>query len=318
MNKKIKNIIIIIICILLIIFDIFALSLKPSKTADNQNTTKENNGIHEVPISTQKNSITDTFYINGYMSFNGDTTYLTKNASEKKLNIEASKYNLPNIFTNYKNDVYFQITYSGDDDTIYKILVFNKETNTEITDFSEENLKKLLDIGYDKPINNATWSQDINLSNLKENEIYLYKATSPSNNAPKINNDLKDNCLIYTRSTKNNETSKWSKEISNSISFKSNNISFSYNSFNTGDTYEVIYKKINNKELLNLIEQGDIIYLSDYHDNDTIRSNFAKFIYNDTNNNITIEIPNDSPKTIPAGAIYGYDWMISNAKVKIN
>lgn len=219
MNKKIKNIIIIIICILLIIFDIFALSLKPSKTADNQNTPKENNSINEVPISTQKNPITDTFYINGYMSFNGDTTYLTKNASEKKLNIEASKYNLPNIFTNYKNDVYFQITYSGDDDTIYKILVFNKETNTEITDFSEENLKKLLDIGYDKPINNATWSQDINLSNLKENEIYLYKATSPSNNAPQINNDLKDNCLIYTRSTKNNETSKWSKEISNSISF---------------------------------------------------------------------------------------------------
>ena len=87
MNKKIKNIIIIIICILLIIFDIFALSLKPSKTADNQNTPKENNSINEVPISTQKNPITDTFYINGYMSFNGDTTYLTKNASEKKLNM---------------------------------------------------------------------------------------------------------------------------------------------------------------------------------------------------------------------------------------
>ena len=48
MNKKIKNIIIIIICILLIIFDIFALSLKPSKTADNQNTPKENNNINEV------------------------------------------------------------------------------------------------------------------------------------------------------------------------------------------------------------------------------------------------------------------------------
>ena len=318
MNKKIKNIIIIIICILLIIFDIFALSLKPSKATDNQDTTKENNSIHEEPNSIQKNPITDTFYINGYMSFNGDTTYLTKNASKKELNIEASKYNLPNIFTNYKNDVYFQITYSGDDDTIYKIVVFNKKTNTEITDLSEENLKKILDIGYDKPINNATWSKDINLSNLKENEIYLYKATSPSNNAPKIHNDLNDNCLIYTRSTKNNETDKWSEEISTSISFKSNNISFSYNSFSTGDTYEVIYKKINNKEILNLIEQGDIIYLSDYHDNDTIRSNFAKYIYNDTNNNITIEIPNDSPKTIPAGAIYGYDWMISNAKVKIN
>lgn len=318
MNKKIKNIIIIIICILLIIFDIFALSLKPSKATDNQDTTKENNSIHEEPNSIQKNPITDTFYINGYMSFNGDTTYLTKNASKKELNIEASKYNLPNIFTNYKNDIYFQITYSGDDDTIYKIVVFNKKTNTEITDLSEENLKKILDIGYDKPINNATWSKDINLSNLKENEIYLYKATSPSNNAPKIHNDLNDNCLIYTRSTKNNETDKWSEEISTSISFKSNNISFSYNSFSTGDTYEVIYKKISNKELLNLIEQGDIIYLSDYHDNDTIRSNFAKYIYNDTNNNITIEIPNDSPKTIPAGAIYGYDWMISNAKVKIN
>ena len=250
-------------------------------------------------------------------AFDGMLRYIKKTSKYKNV-LYINTGGTPNIFTNYKNDVYLQITYSGDDDTIYKILVFNKETNTEITDFSEENLKKLLDIGYDKPINNATWSQDINLSNLKENEIYLYKATSPSNNAPQINNDLNDNCLIYTRSTKNNETSKWSKEISNSISFKSNNISFSYNSFNTGDTYEVIYKKINNKELLNLIEQGDIIYLSDYHDNDTIRSNFAKFIYNDTNNNITIEIPNDSPKTIPTGAIYGYDWMISNAKVKIN
>ena len=243
MNQKIKNIIIIIICILLIIFDIFALSLKPSKATDNQDTNKENNSIHEEPNSIQKNPITDTFYINGYMSFNGDTTYLTKNASKKELNIEASKYNLPNIFTNYKSDIYFQITYSGDDDTIYKIVVFNKKTNTEITDLSEENLKKILDIGYDKPINNATWSKDINLSNLKENEIYLYKATSPSNNAPKIHNDLNDNCLIYTRSTKNNETDKWSEEISTSISFKSNNISFSYNSFSTGDTYEVIYKK---------------------------------------------------------------------------
>ena len=115
------------------------------------------------------------------------------------------------------------------------------------------------------------------------------------------------------------------KEISPSISFKSNSLNISYNSFKTGDTYEIIYKKINNPELLSLTSNGDVIYLSDYQNDDSIKSNFAKFIYNDTDKDITINTTSNASglstsnlRTIPAGAIYGYDWMLSNAKVKIN
>lgn len=325
MNEKVKNIIIIIVCIILVGFDIFALSLKPKSQEDNKEEVKEI--IHEplVPVSEQVNPLTDKFYINGYMTINGNTTYLTKSTSKKELNINANKCNIPNILTNYKADIYFQVTYSGDDDTIYDIHIFNKENDTEVIDLSPENIKKTFDIAYNKNVNNVTWQDKINLSDLNENEIYLYKATIPSNNAPKINNDTNSNCLIYSRSTKSNSKDEWTKEISPSISFKSNSLNISYNSFKTGDTYEIIYKKINNSELLSLTSNGDVIYLSDYQNDDSIKSNFAKFIYNDTDKDITINttsnasgLSTSNSKTIPAGAIYGYDWMLSNAKVKIN
>lgn len=325
MNEKVKNIIIIIVCIILVGFDIFALSLKPKSQEDNKEEVKEI--IHEplVPASEQVNPLTDKFYINGYMTINGNTTYLTKSTSKKELNINANKCNIPNILTNYKADIYFQVTYSGDDDTIYDVHIFNKENDTEVIDLSPENIKKTFDIAYNKNVNNVTWQDKINLSDLNENEIYLYKATIPSNNAPEINNDTNSNCLVYSRSTKSNSKDEWTKEISPSISFKSNSLNISYNSFKTGDTYEIIYKKINNSELLSLTSNGDVIYLSDYQNDDSIKSNFAKFIYNDTDKDITINttsnasgLSTSNSKTIPAGAIYGYDWMLSNAKVKIN
>lgn len=325
MNEKVKNIIIIIVCIILVGFDIFALSLKPKSQEDTKEEVKEI--IHEplVPASEQVNPLTDKFYINGYMTINGNTTYLTKSTSKKELNINANKCNIPNILTNYKADIYFQVTYSGDDDTIYDVHIFNKENDTEVIDLSPENIKKIFDIAYNKNVNNVTWQDKINLSDLNENEIYLYKATIPSNNAPEINNDTNSNCLVYSRSTKSNSKDEWTKEISPSISFKSNSLNISYNSFKTGDTYEIIYKKINNSELLSLTSNGDVIYLSDYQNDDSIKSNFAKFIYNDTDKDITINttsnvsgLSTSNSKTIPAGAIYGYDWMLSNAKVKIN
>ena len=316
---------IIIVCIILVSFDIFALSLKPKSQEDNKEEVKEI--VHEplVPVSEQINPLTDKFYINGYMTISGNTTYLTKSTSKKELNINANKCNIPNILTNYKADIYFQVTYSGDDDTIYDVHIFNKENDTEVIDLSPENIKKTFDIAYNKNVNNATWQDKINLSDLNENEIYSYKATIPSNNAPQINNDTDGNCLVYSRSTKSNSKDEWTKEISPSISFKSNSLNISYNSFKTGDTYEIIYKKINNAELLSLTSNGDVIYLSDYQNDDSIKSNFAKFIYNDTDKDITIittsnasGLSTSNSKTIPAGAIYGYDWMISNAKVKIN
>lgn len=327
MNNKKQNIIIAVICVVLVGFDIFALSLKPSQNVDDDTSTKLAEIVHEplVPESEQINPVTDKFYINGYMSINDNTTYMTENNAKKKLNIEASKCNLPNFLKEYKDDIYLVVTYSNDDDTIYDILIYNNNDDAEIKDLSLENFQKMFDVAFGKVANNSNWSSSINLSDLEEDQIYLYTATEATNSAPKLNNNLNANCLIFTRSTKSGSQDKWSKEISMGTSLKSNALSISYNNFKAGDTYEILYRKISNDQLLKLIKTDDIIYLSSYQDGDTIKSSFAKYIYNDTANSITISttsnafgIENASATTIPAGYIYGYDWMISNATVKIN
>ena len=89
MNNKKQNIIIAVICVVLVGFDIFALSLKPSQNVDDDTSTKLAEIVHEplVPESEQINPVTDKFYINGYMSINDNTTYMTENNAKKELNI---------------------------------------------------------------------------------------------------------------------------------------------------------------------------------------------------------------------------------------
>ena len=53
MNEKVKNIIIIIVCIILVGFDIFALSLKPKSQEDTKEEVKEiiQKIVDEHPVS---------------------------------------------------------------------------------------------------------------------------------------------------------------------------------------------------------------------------------------------------------------------------
>lgn len=175
------------------------------------------------------------------MSISDNTIYTASNKYQKRFSIDAIKYNLPDFFMDYKDNMYLKVTYNGDDDTIYDILVFSKDDDTEIKDLTVENFKKLFDVSYGKKINNVTWGNTVNLLNLEENQIYLYKAMEITNSAPKINNDINANCLIFTRRTKKGKQDKWAKDISMGTYLKSNAIGFSYDGFQTDDTYEILY-----------------------------------------------------------------------------
>lgn len=83
-----------------------------------------------------------------------------------------------------------------------------------------------------------------------------------------------------------------------------------------------MYKTLENSELINLINKDEIIYLSKYKDGDKLEYQFEKYIYNDTEKDITINSKDeafgieDSKSTIiPKGEIWGYDWMIDFASI---
>lgn len=106
------------------------------------------------------------------------------------------------------------------------------------------------------------------------------------------------------------------KEISGS------SISMSFNEYNSGETFNIMYKVIENEELLKLIKEDEVIYLSKYNDGDVLEYQFEKYIYNDTEKNITIHIKDTAfgvEKTdsivIEKGKIYGFDWMIDSASI---
>lgn len=103
------------------------------------------------------------------MSISDNTIYTASNKYQKRFSIDATKYNLPDFFMDYKDNMYLKVTYNGDDDIIYDILVFNKDDDTEIKDLTVENFKKLFDVSYGKKINNVTLGNTVNLLNLEEN-----------------------------------------------------------------------------------------------------------------------------------------------------
>lgn len=156
------------------------------------------------------------------------------------------------------------------------------------------------------------------LSELKENVIYKYIADSTIQ-FPKIENDVEKNCIIYL---KEKDDKNYEKKISVYKEISSSNISASFNEYNLGDTFCIMYKVIEKDELLDLIKKDEIIYLSNYKDGDKLKYEFEKYIYNDTKKDIMISIKDkllgsESSKTftIEKGEICKFDWKIDSASI---
>lgn len=179
-------------------------------------------------------------------------------------------------------------------------------------------IKKETSIEEGKNINEKGWIDTIKLSELKENEIYRYTANATTQ-FPEIQNDIGKNCLIYIKGKMDDD---YEKEISMYNKISSLAISGSFNEYSSGESFCIMYKKIRNDELLKLIENDEIIYLSNYNNGDELQYQFEKYIYNDTEKDITINIKNkafgvetSNSVTIPKGEIYGFDWMIDSATI---
>lgn len=273
-----------------------------------------------------KNVITDDFTLSGHSSINDVIYYsafLNKNNENINLTIKAADYNLPTNLFNYNDDIRLKITYSPDVDEDYKVLdckVINYKTDEIIEDLSEENIERLFNIEYGKDIIKKDWVDVIKLSELKENEIYKYTANSTVQ-FPEIENDTKKNCLLYI----NGRLDDYYKKEINMYKKISGSLSISYNQYSPGESFRIMYKVIENEELLKLIPKDEIIFLSNYNDGDNLEYQFEKYIYNDTERNITIHTRNiglitekSDSTIIEKNKIYGFNWMIDYASISFS
>jgi hypothetical protein len=234
------------------------------------------------------------------------------------LTFNAADYNLPSNLYEYKDEIRFRITYTEEDKKIYDLKIINYMTAEIIEDLSYENIEKLFNIEYGKTVIEKSWTDKINLSELKENEIYKYTANDTVQ-FPEIENDVGKNCIIYI---KKHNSDDYSKEIKMYKNITISTVSFSFNEYEAGESFYIMYRTAENKELLKLIDEDKFIYLSKYKDGDNLEYKFEKYIYNDTENDIIVNIegllygtPYKDSITIGKNEIYGFNWMIDSANI---
>lgn len=267
------------------------------------------------------NEITNDFKVSSRSSINGVVTYgvyIKKDNENVLLSFNASDYNLPPNLNEYKDDLRLRITYTPADNKVLDCKVVNNITDEIIEDVSEENINRLFNIEYGKTINEKSWVEKIKLSELRENEVYKYTATATVQ-FPEIENDVGENCIIYIKQWHDDT---YNKEVKMYKKISGTTISGSFNEYKSGDAFYVMYRKSSTNELLKMIEQDEIIYLSNYNDGDKLEYQFEKYIYNDTQNDININIKNiimgveeTDSTTIGKGQIYGFSWMLDSATI---
>lgn len=270
--------------------------------------------------NTTEKEITNDFVISSFSSINNVCEYgvyvNTGNENDELISIKAADYNLPKNLYNYKDDIRLRIKYSSTDKNVLDCKVVNYQTDKIIEDLSEENIDKLFNIEYGKKVIENKWVDVIKLSELKENEVYNYKATSTVD-FPKIENNLEHNCIIYI---KEHGDETYTKQINTYKKISSSSLSLEIHEYDAGDSFRIMYKKVKNDELLKMIPESEIIRLSDYKNNDELKYKFEKYIYNDTEKDITINTKTEvfgnektATYTIKKDEIQGFDWMIDSA-----
>jgi hypothetical protein len=294
MKKRTKGIIILILLIAILTASVgtAVILFNNNSKVYSKNETKGENINPDIP----EEAITKDVTISITSTINNETSYgfYFKNSNDEFIGVTflASDFDLPSNLDDYSSDIYLRVTYSEKDLTVYACKVINRKNGEIIKDLSENNLRKLFDIEYNKNIIEKDWTDKISLSQLTEKEIYKYMVTETSQ-MPEIINDTGENCLIYIKENKVSEfyKSEYEKEIKMYEEVSSSSVSLSFHQIE--NSINIMYEKIDNDSLLKLILDDDLIKLSDYNNGDELSYSFEKYIYNNTEYDITLKI-NDS------------------------
>ena len=272
-------------------------------------------------VSITKKNLEDTLKtevvkLNGYMSLNDNVTYFANiNGGRVSIELNASEYGLPANLRKFSKEAVCEITYSSDDYKVQSCNIINHITGEKITDFSDENLRKLYDIEYGKTINDKSWTGQIKLSELTENMLYRYVAPEAVY-IPEFINDTGKDCIVYFKNSSDIFPDTYDKAVKLHNNIDYNASRSSYDTIEKDGTLIIAYKYVTTKEILLDISEHDIIRLSKYGVDEEIYPRLQEYIYNDSDKPITIGIKEFSWEkekmqiTIEANKIYGFDSTI--------
>ena len=242
-----------------------------------------------------------------------------------KYTINLKKIWMDDIYK-FKDYIYLNIQYEWDN--LIDWTIIDKDSNSDLWQLTNNELDELYNFESKHKIVYAgsfTWGE-ILLSSLKENIIYKYTVPKWSYCDPKIINDLWTDCIVYKKE-------EWT---SNAIQYKSIpapvlNYPWAsplhwYCTMGGDDWgFYITYKKASVEELLN-ISKNKVLNLSQFKrwekiDREHGRTSDIDYLYNDTNDDITLFISNwhsnrewleDMTVTIPPKELFFCSYSVDN------
>ena len=236
-----------------------------------------------------------------------------------ELEINIDKFNIPKEAYDYKEDLIFRVTYSLENNTVYKCEILDLATETVIENLSEDNFIEKYDVEYNKEINKMDWTEEINLSEIEEGKVYEYISVEDDSSCPRITNNSSDMYIVYHRTI---DSFDWGYEKTLILPNEVRHYemwSRLASSLDLDESYRMMYKKATLNEALRLIDTNKTIYISNCTNGEYIDDHFEDYIYNDTDYEVTLTITDSeevSVYTLEPHKIYEYDWMIDTALIE--
>ncbi len=259
------------------------------------------------------------------------TCYLNVDGKSKAFSIDGNEYEFSKLISKYKDDLLFRVSYSKKKQEIIDCELVNGITGEIIKNQSDENMQKLFDIEYGKNIIQKTFPEKIKLSELVEGEVYEFVAVVQAQ-MPEIENDIDKNGLIYVS---DRTLDDYKKKIMIANETPAISATFSYSTpFEPGESFKFMYKTLETEALLKMIDSDNLVRLSEHIDGGKIDSTSKDYIYNDTQDDIRIDVKNvvfgqemSGTCVIPKGEVwisnlFGVDeavlTSVQGIKVKLN
>ena len=208
-------------------------------------------------------------------------------------------------FYDFRSFIYLDLSFSGS--VLVDRKVVDKITKESLGKTTIETLNKKYNYEASHNVNQLNIDKDnINLSELKENDIYQYTLSSWNHMFPKFTNDLDKNVIFYTKNNMFNfDSFKYDSEVLLIGDSEGGWFGFSSND----STYNIFYKTVSVDELLKEIWEDNIVYLSKYKSWDQVSFRLEEtreddwsiskswslgiYLYNDTKKVLTVKILNE-------------------------
>lgn len=258
----------------------------------------------------------ENFVINDKIWSSNNLTFKIESAFPKKqkLDVKIHELKMDNIYE-FKDLIYLWLELEWGEIIDWSLI--DKSSDKNLGKMTKKELDELYNFESHYKVEDMgifTW-EIINLSGLKENIIYKYSLPKWDYSDIEIINDLLEDIIVYE-----NMATPYNKD--RAIKYTANPYlkdwytrgSRAYYYHDGKEVLYVMYKKASTEDLLKIIDESEITFLSKYKIWDTIsekdRSYDENYLYNDTNDSLTVLITNEIGNKVETMEVIIKPWKI--------